>query len=67
MPMEDDDPKAGIPVQPEDPKAGPPLHPSTVQRVRAARLGLSLDWWAVIIAVALAGLVLTGLLPKVGW
>ena len=31
-----------------------PLHPSTKQRVRAVRLGITLDGWAVIIAVVLA-------------
>ena len=29
--------------------------------------GLSLDWWAVIIALALAALVVIGLIPAVAW
>jgi hypothetical protein len=37
-----------------------PLHPSTKQRVRAVRLGLSLDGWAVVAAIALAVLVRCG-------
>jgi len=37
-----------------------PLHPSTKQRVRAVRLGLSLDGWAVVAAIALAILVRCG-------
>lgn len=45
----------------------PPLHPNTVQRVSAIRLGISLDWWAVIVAVLLAVLVVSGVLPKVPW
>jgi hypothetical protein len=43
-----------------------PLHPATVQRVRAVRLGFSLDWWSVITAAVLALLVLAGL-PKIAW
>jgi len=42
-----------------------PLHPSTKQRVRATRLGLSLDGWAVIVAVVLAIVVRLGV--KVPW
>lgn len=42
-------------------------HPNTEQRVTATRLGFSLDWWSVIIAVALALLVLSGLLPNIPW
>ena len=44
-----------------------PLHPSTVQRVRATRLGFSLDWWSVIAALLLAGLVWAGVLPAINW
>ncbi len=44
-----------------------PLHPATVQRVRATRLGLSLDWWSVIVALILAALIWTGILPAIGW
>lgn len=44
-----------------------PLHPSTVQRVLATKLGISLDWWSAIVAVPLAILVLVGLLPAIGW
>lgn len=29
--------------------------------------GLSLDWWAVIAALALAALILVGLIPAVPW
>ena len=39
---------------------GKPLHPSTTQRVRAIRLGLSLDGWAVVVAVLLAIIVRLG-------
>jgi hypothetical protein len=39
---------------------GRPLHPSTRQRVRAVRLGLSLDGWAVVAAIALAIIVRLG-------
>jgi hypothetical protein len=37
--------------------------------VRPARpqLRLSLDWWAVISALALAALILTGIIPNVPW
>jgi hypothetical protein len=43
------------------------LTPSTGQRVRAIRFGLSLDWWAVLIAVALAVLVRANILPAIPW
>lgn len=43
------------------------LHPSTVQRVRATRLGFSLDWWSVIVAVLLGALIWAGVLPAIGW
>jgi hypothetical protein len=42
-------------------------HPNTVQRVRAIRMGFSLDWWSVIVALALVLLVLSGLLPQIPW
>jgi hypothetical protein len=42
-------------------------HPNTVQRVRAIRMGFSLDWWSVIVAFALALLVLSGILPQIPW
>jgi hypothetical protein len=43
------------------------LTPSTGQRVRAIRFGLSLDWWAVLVAVALAVLVRANVLPAIPW
>jgi hypothetical protein len=43
------------------------LTPSTGQRVRAIRFGLSLDWWAVLIAVALAVLLRANVLPAIPW
>ena len=43
------------------------LTPSTRQRVRAIRFGLSLDWWAVLIALGLAMLVRANVLPAVPW
>jgi hypothetical protein len=42
------------------------LTPSTQQRVRAVRLGISLDWWAVIAAIVLGILVRLNWL-NVGW
>ncbi|HEY0605100.1 MAG TPA: hypothetical protein VGD58_19430 [Herpetosiphonaceae bacterium] len=44
-----------------------PNHPNTVERIKAVRVGFSLDWWSVIAAVALALLVLSGLLPAIPW
>ena len=41
------------------------LHPTTQQRVRAVRTGLSLDGWAVVVAIALAALVRFGV--KIPW
>ncbi|MGA2497188.1 MAG: hypothetical protein ABSH20_05575 [Tepidisphaeraceae bacterium] len=52
---------------PTNPSANTLLHPSTVQRVRATRLGLSLDWWSVIVALILGVLIWTGVLPAIGW
>ena len=49
------------------PNATTHLHPSTVQRVRATRLGLSLDWWSVIVALLLGALIWSGILPAIGW
>lgn len=43
------------------------LHPNTVQRVRATRLGFSLDWWSVIVAVVLGALIWANALPAIGW
>ena len=43
------------------------MHPSTEQRIAAAELGFSLDWWSVIIAILLALLVLAGIIPSVPW
>jgi len=31
------------------------------------KIGLSLDWWAVLLAVALAALVRVGVLKQVSW
>ena len=42
-------------------------HSNTDERVKATRIGFSLDWWSVFAAVALALLVLTGLLPAIPW
>jgi hypothetical protein len=44
-----------------------PLAPTTQQRVIATRLGIALDWWAVIAAVVLAILVRFNILPSIGW
>lgn len=41
--------------------------PESNEAVRATRLGISLDWWSVIIAVALAALLRFGILPAVPW
>lgn len=64
MSMDQKDAEAGVPI---DAGAESLLDPSTQQRVKATRLGLSLDWWAVIIGLILAGLVLSGLLPPIKW
>lgn len=42
-------------------------HPNTIQRIRATRLGFSLDWWSVIVAAVLALLVASGILPAIPW
>jgi len=39
----------------------------TLESVRATRMGISLDWWSVIIAVALAVLLRTNILPAIPW
>ena len=44
-----------------------PNHPNTIERVKAIRVGFSLDWWSVIAAVVLALLVLGGILPSIPW
>jgi hypothetical protein len=44
-----------------------PLAPTTQERVAATRLGIALDWWAVITAVILAVLVRFNILPSVTW
>lgn len=44
-----------------------PNHPNTVERIKAVRVGFSLDWWSVIVAVVLALLVVGGLLPNIPW
>ena len=38
-----------------------------VTRPAIRRWTLSLDWWAVIIALVLAVLLLTGIIPSVPW
>jgi hypothetical protein len=45
----------------------PPLEGATLERVRATRLGLSVDATAIALAVAIAFAVLVGLLPSVPW
>jgi hypothetical protein len=45
----------------------PPLHPVTQQRVRAVKLGLALDTWAVLVAVVLALLIRFNVLPAIAW
>jgi multidrug efflux pump subunit AcrB len=42
-------------------------HFDAVQGARARRFGISLDWWAVIVAVTLALLVVVGVIPSVPW
>lgn len=42
-------------------------HPNTRQRIRAIRLGLSLDWWAVIVGLLLGALAYGHLLPAIPW
>jgi hypothetical protein len=54
-----------MPVDGSGDSAEKPLHPSTKQRVRAVRLGMSLDGWAVIAAIVLAILVRVGV--KIPW
>jgi hypothetical protein len=44
-----------------------PLAPSTQERVAATRLGIALDWWAVIAAIVLAVLVRFNVLPNITW
>lgn len=48
-------------------ESNPPLAEATRERVAAVRLGISLDWWAVIAAVVLAALVHFNVLPDIGW
>ncbi|HOD84256.1 MAG: hypothetical protein BWX88_04938 [Planctomycetes bacterium ADurb.Bin126] len=67
MTAEQEDAIAEVPATVASSDAAPPMHPNTEQRVKATRLGLSLDWWAVIVAMILAGLIVSGLLPPVGW
>jgi hypothetical protein len=48
----------------------PPTEPfdsETLESVRATRMGMSLDWWSVIIAVALAVLLRANILPAIPW
>jgi hypothetical protein len=44
-----------------------PDHPNIVERTNAAKLGITLDWLAVGVAVLLAILVYAGLLPSIPW
>ncbi|HEX6290779.1 MAG TPA: hypothetical protein VFZ66_16440 [Herpetosiphonaceae bacterium] len=44
-----------------------PNHPNTIERIKAVRVGFSLDWWSVIAAGVLALLVISGLLPTISW
>lgn len=37
------------------------------EKAVAKKIGLSLDWWAVLLAVALAALVRVGVLKQVSW
>jgi hypothetical protein len=37
------------------------------EKTVANKVGLSLDWWAVLLAVALAALVRVGILKQVSW
>jgi len=67
MTAEQEDTTVEVPAAAACPDAAPPMHPNTEQRVKATRLGLSLDWWAVIVAIVLAGLIFSRLLPPVGW
>jgi hypothetical protein len=41
--------------------------PAIVAQSQRRRLSLSLDWWAVLAALALALLVLVGIIPNVPW
>ena len=44
-----------------------PFDSETLESVRATRMGISLDWWSVIIAVALAVLLRANILPAIPW
>jgi hypothetical protein len=44
-----------------------PFDSETLESVRATRMGISLDWWSVIIAIALALLLRANILPAVPW
>jgi len=54
-----------MPQEPNSESTAKPLHPATTQRVRAVRLGLSLDGWAVVVALVLAIIVRLGV--KIPW
>ncbi len=47
--------------------ASEPFDAETLESVRATRMGISLDWWSVIVAVALAALIRFSVLPAVPW
>ncbi len=55
-----------MPTKSPSPSAEP-FDSETLESVRATRMGISLDWWAVIIAVALAALIRASLLPAIPW
>jgi hypothetical protein len=48
-------------------KSDLPLAQKTQERVAATRLGIALDWWAVIAAIILAVVVRFNVLPNVTW
>lgn len=50
-----------------EPERASPVHSHEPGRGPWAALSLSLDWWAVLAALALAALVRSGLLPHVPW
>jgi hypothetical protein len=49
------------------PPSSKPFDSESLESVRATRMGISLDWWSVIIAIALAVLLRANLLPAIPW
>lgn len=45
----------------------PTPQPASAKTPVPTRPGLSLDWWAVIVALVLVILIWSGLIPAVGW